>query len=305
MMEIVSHIRDLLYRYECVIVPGFGAFLIHHHSAYIEENSGQFMPPQKFLSFNRQLQSNDGLLANYMTSVYGVSYIEALQNLREQTLIWTQELEANSSIVFEGLGSIHINSEGAWEFVVDENNLFSKASFGLSPLNLASLEIEQEQHVPVLNISQGKSRKPWAYATAIIALGIGISGFAWYKNDVEQYNITQQKIANKQVEEQIHTASFSIANPLPAIQLSIKEEVQKAPAYYVVAGAYRALENAEKKVAQLHKVGFTQAYILGQNRFGLHEVVYRNYDSKNQAINDMHRIMRTDNENAWLLIKED
>lgn len=304
MIEVISHIRDLLYRYECVIIPGFGAFLIHHKSAFVDEATGNFVPPQKSLSFNRQLQSNDGLLANYLAVNYGLSYLEALQNLREQTLVWTEQLENNTSISFEGLGKIQPSEEDKWEFIADENNVFANTSFGLSPLKLTALQTQTETHVPVVSISQGKSKRPWAYAAAIIALGMGIAGFAWYKNDVEQYNIAQQQIADKQVEEQIHTASFSIANPLPAVQLTIKEEVVIMP-YHVVAGAFREPENAEKKVAQLHEAGYEEAYILGENRFGLYEVVYKSYESKNQAINEMRRIIRTDNENAWLLIKED
>ena len=93
MMDIVSHINELLFRYECVIIPGFGAFLTHHQSAYTDTETNAFMPPSKTLSFNRQLQTNDGLLAAHLAKVYGLSYQEALQDLREQVQIWIAQLE--------------------------------------------------------------------------------------------------------------------------------------------------------------------------------------------------------------------
>ena len=54
-MQIDSYISDLLYRYECVILPDFGAFLTQYQSAQIQENTLAFNPPKKKLSFNSQL----------------------------------------------------------------------------------------------------------------------------------------------------------------------------------------------------------------------------------------------------------
>ena len=65
-MQISQLISTLLYRYECVVVPGFGAFLSQRISAKIDPQSHAFYPPKKRLSFNEQLQSNDGILANYV-----------------------------------------------------------------------------------------------------------------------------------------------------------------------------------------------------------------------------------------------
>ena len=68
-MQITTYINDLLYRYECVIIPGFGALLTQYHSARIDSDTHVLFPPSKTLSFNRQLQTNDGLLANHIASV--------------------------------------------------------------------------------------------------------------------------------------------------------------------------------------------------------------------------------------------
>ena len=58
-MQLSTYISDLLYRYECVIIPGFGAFLTRNQSAWIDEASNTFYPPSKVISFNRQLQANE------------------------------------------------------------------------------------------------------------------------------------------------------------------------------------------------------------------------------------------------------
>ena len=63
-MQLETYISDLLYRYECVIIPEFGAFLTQPVSAKVDISSNTFYPPKKVLSFNEQLKNNDGLLAN-------------------------------------------------------------------------------------------------------------------------------------------------------------------------------------------------------------------------------------------------
>jgi len=51
-MTIATYISDLLYRYECVILPGFGAFLSQKVSAEFNEKEQNFYPPKKQISFN-------------------------------------------------------------------------------------------------------------------------------------------------------------------------------------------------------------------------------------------------------------
>jgi len=309
MMDIVSHINELLFRYECVIIPGFGAFLTHHQSAYVDTETNVFMPPRKSLSFNKQLQTNDGLLTNHLAMTYGLSYREALEDLREQVQIWTDQLENKTPLHFVGIGVLQSNSEGKWQFIPNPENIFQATSFGLAPVQSSIVNREElttpEQKVIPITTTTEKEKTASRYVryagVAAIALLLGVGGFAWYQKNTQQYNLAQQQLAEKELEKQIHTASFTIANPLPAITLSLPKERQP---YHIVAGAFRELENAEKRVLQLQKEGYS-ARILRENSYGLHEVIYSSYASKRDAINEMHRIMRTQNENAWLLVDEE
>ena len=85
-MQLSQYISDLLYRYECVTLPHFGAFLSHPISARINEATSDFYPPQKQLSFNAQLQSNDGLLASYISDVENISFEVLLTKLSNKFL---------------------------------------------------------------------------------------------------------------------------------------------------------------------------------------------------------------------------
>lgn len=309
-MDIVKHINELLFRYECVILPGFGAFLLHNQSAYLNKQSNSFMPPSKTLSFNKQLQTNDGLLANHLAKTYSISYLAALQEVREQVELWTAQLENKTPLHFVGLGVLKTNVEGKWEFTPDVKSAFQASSFGLTPVEATTVVVPTPLSVPEQKtISPSTANRKAgslnyvkvAGTAAAIALLMGLGGVTWYKKDTQQYNLAQQKLAEQELENQIHTASFTIANPLPTITLALPKE---KPPYHIVAGAFRELENAEKRVSQLQEEGYTSR-ILRKNSYGLYEVTYSSYVSKREAINELHRISRTHNKNAWLLVDED
>ena len=51
-MKFDKHIRDLLYRYDCIILPNLGAFVTRNVSSNIDETNSLIKPPQKIISFN-------------------------------------------------------------------------------------------------------------------------------------------------------------------------------------------------------------------------------------------------------------
>jgi hypothetical protein len=73
-MSLTNYINDLLYRYDCVIVPDFGGFVTNAISARVNHFSHTFYPPTKQLTFNSHLTNNDGLLANYIASSENISF---------------------------------------------------------------------------------------------------------------------------------------------------------------------------------------------------------------------------------------
>ena len=87
-MDLEKHVASLLYRYQCVVVPGFGAFLCQIKSASLQSESNTFLPPYKELSFNAQLDKNDGLLVSHVAQAEGLSYEEALEDVLDASQAW-------------------------------------------------------------------------------------------------------------------------------------------------------------------------------------------------------------------------
>src|SRR6478752_7743298 len=111
-MKIEHYISQLLYRHQCVTVPGFGAFLAEIHSAQFNEVSNTFFPPKKVVSFNALLKNNDGLLANHISLSEKVDYETAVQKIKGEVDSWSHALENYQPILLHNIGIIKINSEG-------------------------------------------------------------------------------------------------------------------------------------------------------------------------------------------------
>lgn len=307
-MQLATYIQDLLYRYECVIVPGFGAFLTHYQSARIEAGSNTLYPPGKTISFNRQLQTNDGLLANYIASVDGNSYEIALSKLRHFTGTLSLQLSEGKTVVLDRIGEFYLNKEHSVQFIPSEKGNFSAASFGLH--SFVSKEIAREiskreaaEKETILFTPEPRQQRPYLKYAAIALVAISVAGFGGlklYESNVEQHNFVERQKANTLVEKQIQEATFIIENPLPAVSLTLPK---KTGNYHIVAGAYRVEDNAYKKIEQLKEKGFSARYI-GENRYGLHQVVYNSYQDRIEALASLRAIKNTENKDAWLLVQE-
>ena len=131
-MTINEHISQLLFSYDCVIIPDFGGFVTRYYPAEIQEGTYMFRPPSKRVSFNARLKENDGLLAHYMSKQEDISYQEALQSIEISVRSWRRILESGNKITLEGIGKMYANAEGSIQFSAALDVNFLTTSYGLT-----------------------------------------------------------------------------------------------------------------------------------------------------------------------------
>ena len=107
-MIIANYISDLLYRYDCVIVPDFGGFVANRVGAQVNNFTHTFSPPTKQITFNGLLKHNDGLLANYIASSENISFEKASTAISLSVIRWQNELQSKA-VKIENLGSLSLN----------------------------------------------------------------------------------------------------------------------------------------------------------------------------------------------------
>jgi hypothetical protein len=311
-MKIEQYISQLLYRYQCVTVPGFGAFLTEFQAAQLDENSHSFYPPKKMVSFNPFIKNNDGLLANHLAQAEKISYEIAVNIIQNEVSHWKTKIQEFGSFSVKNVGDFSLNSENNIVFVPIDQINYLTASFGLSSFVSPAVkrevykeEVEQlEEKAPVIFTPEKRRNFSVLKYAAVFLLSAGITGtvgYKYYENKIAQETLIVETNVQKKVNQKIQEATFYISNPLPAVTLTVPEE--KLP-YSVVAGAFRIESNAEEQYQRLLELGFKKAKRLAPNKHGLFPVVYGSYSTYSEAHKAMKNIQKLDNKAAWLLVDE-
>ena len=117
----------------------------------------------------------------------------------------------------------------------------------------------------------------------------------------------------KIVNEIIETPAFdyTLHTPIYQIEAGIQQSfeaktatkkliIEQTPKHFIIAGAFRTKQNANKLVRKLHRWNFDNARIMGQSDSGLYRVCYDGFTKPKDALNALHQIKKT-NTSAWLL----
>ena len=329
-MKIEQYISQLLYRYQCVAVPGFGAFLTETQSAQLHESSTSFFPPKKMISFNANLKNNDGLLAHHIAQAEKTSYDYAVSAIQFEVFNWKKRLETHGVLSFKNIGTFRLNADANLVFTAEDSNNYLTSSFGLSPfvspivkrelfekaveaktlveepiirhtLTLSPEETEEEE------VTKGQ-RYPFLRYAAIFVLGLGITssvGYSIYQKQIDDATLLVETSVQKKVQNKIQEATFFIESPIPTVTLSVKTNPKKEVVsfkYHIMAGAYRSEVNANKELRELKKLGY-DAKRIPENKNGLYPVVYGSYATFAEAQKAQKEIIEDHNPDAWILIQ--
>ena len=323
-MIIEKHISALLYRYQCVIVPNFGAFITESIPAKINELSGTIAPPKKLILFNSLLKNNDGLLANHIALEEQVSFDKAMSLIEEQIIIWNDELSSHKAIYLKNIGEICLNTEGKHIFEPIGSTNYLTSSFGLSPVLAKSFErtnttssntsetvVKENSKVIPMPVSTRKRRPNWIGYAASFVLGLGILGSVYqyhmdYQYFLEQSLAVEKEVQNK-VNEQLQQATFYIKAPeiIETTKEVIEEvtEVKVKKSYHIIAGAFRTDAKAEILAEELKAKGFENATYLKKEGPGMRNVVYNSYATAEEAQIELQKIVDSVNKDAWIFIE--
>lgn len=225
--DISGLIRELLLKHDCVIVPGFGAFIGNYFPARTDRKEGLFEPPSRKITFNRHLTGNDGLLIGHVSSVFGIGYAAAREIVSE----WSEDLRrrilSDKPVTIDMLGTFTLNYERAIVFEPDLSVNYLLSSYGLSayyrqPVSGFDVRKKALERRSEPAVSQPSMRSLLARAAVIgpilIALALVPFNDKIFKSNVEESNLNP--LARAELEfnrEQIDAEreSSAIDYPLP------------------------------------------------------------------------------------------
>ena len=173
-IPIEKHVFELLKYNDCVIITGFGGFILHQRNAYLNKITQTIHPPSKRIGFNKNLCNNDGLLARYLSKTENITYDEACLEILKFSRKANLKLKNNKAIFFDNIGEISNNKEGEIAFKVNTAFNFNSDSYGL-----------REFHMYPKSSSKIKNNQKIMPISAAVILLIFISIFSVSKSDFQ------------------------------------------------------------------------------------------------------------------------
>lgn len=279
-MDITAFVRELLFSHDCVIVPGFGGFIGNYNPARIDKSTSTFYPPVKQISFNRNLNHNDGLLVGRISESAKINYGDARNLVEEYVTSLKKKLEKGEKIVFDHIGTFLNNLEGNIQFEPDTSVNYHLDSFGLESFNFQPLEGYDlrnriTRHIDKDPVKRASMKKILWRAAVIIPLLAVIVAVPFktnlFKSKVEASSLNP--LASAEFENNKSAVDEKTpemkeppekVSPTPEIVIPTTGNTEN---YFIITGSFRSRENAEVQLEMLRKEGFDPEIISANNGF--------------------------------------
>lgn len=285
-VDITAFIRELLFGHDCVIVPGFGGFIGNYTPAQVDRNSGSFFPPVKQISFNRNLNHNDGLLAGRISSSLNINYGDARTIVENYVTDLRNRLANGEKVVFDNIGSFINNQEGNVQFEPDRTSNYHLDSYGLESFQCFPLEgydvrkriIKYSSKEPVKPVSIRKIM--WRAAIILPLLSVMVAvplKTNLFKPRVEVSTLNPLVSAEFEHNKVAVDKIAKEESAKPTVSVAVTESIAIAPAdepvspasggYHLITGSFKSHDNAVKQVNMLIEEGFAPEIVTAPNGF--------------------------------------
>ncbi len=332
-MDIAVYIKELILKNECVILPGLGGFISRYRSANIDPEKKILTPPSKEIEFRKDLKKDNSLLVNYIAEKKKIFNTRARRLVEDFMREINAKLDRGEKVVLEGIGSFikdHRDQEIRFFPFRDENYLID--SYGLMDLELSEVDksvsqVETSIQIPPVKIISRKKTGFWVASSVVILVLLlviiipltdsrnpadkNLNFLYPVKSDTAksekskkivfgQRRVIKQDSVNDigQIIDNVHRKEVALFYSEP--EKNIKEEfISESSKYYLVAGSFKRLENAEKLKSDLLNDGYNPQILKTEN--GYFRVTLSSFDNRNIAIRELERIRKGLNRSIWIL----
>lgn len=293
-MDIKAFIRELLFSYDCVIVPGFGGFIGNYSPARIDRTMGTFSPPVRQITFNRNLDHNDGLLVGKISMAAGLNYGDSRRNVEEFVRDVRSRLAKGETVVFDHLGTFTLNHENSIQFEPEANLNYYLGSYGLESFHMGhykgyDVRKRVSRHIdrdPVRRTSLAKNLVRAAIMIPIIALLVIVPLKDQYSRKSGVESVTLNPLVTAEFENNRNAIDNDRSANTPAVEEISANITPEAPVpetgpandetpevetgqnvYYIITGSFKSEENALSHIDLLREEGFDPEIIRASNGF--------------------------------------
>lgn len=287
-----SSILNLLYRNDCVIVPGLGAFITRRVASSFDEQRGLMLPPRKEVAFNPDLRHTDGLLADFLTTQEkAADYADAQAQIDSFVSAVMAKVNAGDVYMMPDLGTLTL-VDGRLTFTPAQGLNALVESYGLAPVKAEKLK------TGVLDSFAGADlRKAVASAAAVVALLLvspSTSDSTLSRADMTQSFLPSATATALPAEP----AKEVVETPEPAEELL--EPATTVESYCIVVASFLTRQEAQDYIASMRARGVTDLSFLDYD--GRVRVIAAQFPDHDEAVRANREIRNLQGfEKAWVL----
>ncbi len=320
-MDIIKYIKELLYHYERVVIPGFGAFVTEYLPAFVNKNKNYIAPPNKKVSFNPALRKDDKILISYISDKEMTDESEIERKVNEFVEKVENALKTEGKYYLKGIGVL----------IKDNDNIFLKQdykanllyeTYGMKevPISYAQKDMSEELKKENKSFHRIYNKEttvkriliytPIAAVVVLILIYLDINRI-YDSNDLQDFNYKSNYAVQEEVkpakiipekeekkeEEEINQVIDQITDKREAL---LYMEPAK-PEYYIIAGSFNSFINARQFYDELRAKGYS-SHILDKEG-GLYRVAIEKFSTKNEAERELQQLKRTYSPSIWILSK--
>lgn len=315
-MIVKKYISELLQSDDCVIVPGFGAFIKHYESASVHPITHKFSPPYKVIGFNGRLKLNDNLLQKHIAVGEQCDDQQALHLIQFFIHSLKQHINQLGFFEFENIGRFFLNQEGVLQFDPEVTDHFSDDTFGLKefivqPIDRKPYAMSTTKTTPSKEKKANGDipKKSNALKVVLIAFSVlillGAGGF-FVLLEQKDHSIAgidlKELLGIKDEVAAVVVVDSSALAPVVDSAAVVEEVPAIEPAlYYVVVGSFQNSGYAQNYSDELNNKGLTTTVISGDN--GYYRVGIEASSDKEEAKSKRKELIRQYGKSIWLTQK--
>lgn len=263
MQELALHIEYLLKSHDCVIVPGFGAFLASRRPAVYSPE--RVMPSSVEVFFNPAVCNDDGLLASSFARRNRLPFEEARLRLAEETESLRSVISSFGEATIGRVGVLKSGEEGTMTFH-PRNAGHIAESLGMPVISLNRIggdmvTEEKEAGEESLNREFNPDRnyyiavnKIFARAAACFAVVAAVALSLWFggqtiQNEQQYASVVPVSVCDKprSAVKAERKQTVVAAEPEAVVQ---KDSAAMVDRYFLIVASFRTQSEADRFVAQ-------------------------------------------------------
>ncbi|MFN8205852.1 MAG: SPOR domain-containing protein [Bacteroidales bacterium] len=329
-MEFGNNIKNLLYLYDCIIIPGLGGFVARYYPARVDGLRRKLKPPCKEFSFDDSLVKGGEIVISFIARVRGIEESQARTIVERFALETRAIVQQGDKAELPGLGWFIKGPKGKIHFEFDMVNNFHPETAGLPELNLP--EFNKSDKTVMAEVSEpftqekhhSRLRQLAWLVPLLLLLAAGTYGYLkrdtiknlpWVTGVLEKFSpaaddsdlqpgiVMGLPDSASAVDNAIDTIS-KLKNALnPATdgsQLTNKDPYANCTRFYLIAGSFKRMKNAQELSKKLSAQGFTTEILNSTD--GMYRVSVKVFTRRTEALDALGK-MKAEGKigQVWLL----